>query len=33
MGNINGNGSIMRLGTIPIAFHDDMEKALKIAAL
>ncbi|KRX02733.1 ADP-ribosylation/Crystallin J1 [Pseudocohnilembus persalinus] len=33
LGDINGNGSIMRLGTIPIAFHDNIEKAQKIAFL
>ncbi|KRW99589.1 ADP-ribosylation/Crystallin J1 [Pseudocohnilembus persalinus] len=33
LGNINGNGSIMRLGTIPIAFQDDIQKGQEIAAL
>ncbi|KRX02732.1 ADP-ribosylation/Crystallin J1 [Pseudocohnilembus persalinus] len=33
LGDINGNGSIMRLGTVPIAFHDNIEKAQTVAAL
>jgi len=30
--NNSGNGSIMRLAPVPIAFHEDVEKAMKMAA-
>ena len=31
-GNNNGNGSLMRLAPIPIAFHSNKEKALQYAS-